>query len=219
MNLIYPTKDEIITFFKTHYGFISVISIAQSLVAFDHNNIQDVEWQHVRGFLHQLKASGYLHVQNEGADLYNEKFSATPDLIDKYFEKDKIIDNADLTDKSEEDLLAIIRRNENSHIPGSLHQRATQELGLRDRQKVISGSEKRQGLFLRVGGDMILDGSIEGPENGTVDIAVAGNYKSKKGKISQGKQILPKWWEKTWVQVIVVIGALASIIALVVIFK
>lgn len=70
-----------------------------------------------------------------------------------------------LASKSDEELEAIIRRAENTNVPGSLFQRAKIELELRDRR--------------------------------------------------QGKPKLDKWWEKTWVQIIMFIGAIAGIIGLI----
>ena len=70
-----------------------------------------------------------------------------------------------LASKSDEELEAIIRRAENTNVPGSLFQRAKIELELRDRR--------------------------------------------------QGKPKLYKWWEKTWVQIIMFIGAIAGIIGLI----
>lgn len=126
--------------------------------------------------------------------------------------------NEDLTKIPEEQLLAIIRLNENSNVPGSRYNRAVKELELRDRQK-INDKQSGSGLFLRVGGDMLFDGSIQGPENGMVDIAVAGNYKSKKGKILQGKEISNKWWEKSWFQILALLGSLSGLIGLIYLFK
>jgi hypothetical protein len=124
----------------------------------------------------------------------------------------------DLTKLREEELLKIIRLNENSHVPTSRYNRAVKELELRDREKILN-KQPGSGLFLRVGGDMLFDGSIQGPENGVVDIAVAGNYKSKKGKVLQGKEISNKWWEKSWFQILALLGSLAGLIGLIYLFK
>lgn len=70
-----------------------------------------------------------------------------------------------LASKSDEELEAIIRRAENTNVPGSLFQRAKIELELRDRK--------------------------------------------------QQKPKLDKWWEKTWIQIIMVLGAIAGIIGLI----
>ena len=121
----------------------------------------------------------------------------------------------DLTTKTDEELLAIIRRCENPNVPSSQYQRASQELSLRDRDRIIN-KPNNSGLFLRVGGDMLFDGTIQGPKDGAIDIAVAGNYKSKNGKIIQGenhKELVKKWWEKSWFQVIALISAIVGIIS------
>ena len=47
---------------------------------------------------------------------------------------------------------------------------------------------KTKGVYLRVGGDIINDGIISAAE--VVDIGVAGRYKSKKGKIMQGRELV-----------------------------
>ncbi|MEN9921635.1 MAG: hypothetical protein RLZZ517_613 [Candidatus Parcubacteria bacterium] len=124
----------------------------------------------------------------------------------------------DLTKLHEEELLKIIRLNENSHVSTSRYNRAVKELQLRDREKNVD-KKAGLGLFLRVGGDMLFNGSIQGPENGMVDIAVAGNYRSEKGKIIQGKEISNKWWEKSWFQILALLGSLAGLIGLIYLFK
>ncbi|MFA6475788.1 MAG: hypothetical protein WCV68_00055 [Candidatus Paceibacterota bacterium] len=124
----------------------------------------------------------------------------------------------DLTTKTDEELLAIIRRCENSNVPGILYQRASQELSLRDRDKIIN-RPNNSGLFLRVGGDMLFDGTIQGPQDGPIDIAVAGNYKSKSGKIIQGgndQEPIKRWWENNWFQIIALIGAIVTIVSFVI---
>src|SRR3989338_9421239 len=55
-KLVYPTKKEIIEFFRSHTGFHNVLRISELLVAPHHNNVQDPEWQHVRDLLHELKS-------------------------------------------------------------------------------------------------------------------------------------------------------------------
>lgn len=53
-----------------------------------------------------------------------------------------------------------------------------------------SDTRKIKGVYLRVGGDMINDGTILTDKDAIVDIGVAGQYKSKKGKIVQGKEFI-----------------------------
>lgn len=108
---------------------------------------------------HFDKHAGYIQGEN-GEKIINGKFWAE--------EKARLENELNsLANKSDEELEVIIRRAENTNIPGSLFQRAENELKLRDR-------------------------------------------KSK--KIEQKKD---KWWEKTWVQIIMLIGAVAGIVGLV----
>src|SRR5258708_19858031 len=83
----------------------------------------------------------------------------------------------DLTNKTDDELEAIIRRAENTNVPTSLFQRAKIELDLRDRKK---SKEQNTGL-----GDSI--DTNPGMNN-------------------------HKWSEKTWVQLIMLAGAIAGII-------
>ena len=55
-----------------------------------------------------------------------------------------------------------------------------------------------KGLFLRVGGNMKNDGTILTGADATIDIAVGGDYSSKKGKIIQGhdRPGIKKWHER-----------------------
>ena len=87
MQLIYPSKKEIMEFFKIHSGYIDVYRISQLLVTphVQRSTPVNEEWQHIQLFLHQLKSDNFLLIQNEGQDIYNEKFSSTPDRIEKYF--------------------------------------------------------------------------------------------------------------------------------------
>ena len=106
---------------------------------------------------HYDKHAGYIQDEN-GNKIINGKF---------WEEENKRLQNElnNLASKSDEELEAIIRRAENTNIPGSLFQRAKTELELRDRK--------------------------------------------------QQKPKLDKWWEKTWVQIIMLIGAVAGIVGLV----
>ena len=135
MNIVLPTKDQIMTFFKNHTGFFTVLRISELLVSHDHNNVQDEEWKHVRRLLHSLKADDFLLVKNEGEDIHNERFSATPNRIERYFSKVSL-DIENLSKKTEEDLVRIIReRVGNQHLPHSVYHKAKQELGLREKSE------------------------------------------------------------------------------------
>ncbi len=92
----------------------------------------------------------------------------------------------DTSKMPEEELLAIIRRHENSHVPGSLYQRAAKELELRDRDKIAGKTGSQSGIFLRVGGDMIMKGgAIKTDPGSVIDVAVAGQYMSEDAMIDQ----------------------------------
>ena len=138
MNLIYPSKNEIMDFFRNRSGYISVIDISTALVTpkVQRSTPLDEEWNHVKVFLHELKSGGFLLIQNEGEDIYHEKFSSTPDRVDKYFSKDKVQDYSDLTKRTEEELEEIIRRNDNPGVATSLHNRALVELDLRYKKRL-----------------------------------------------------------------------------------
>jgi hypothetical protein len=84
MNLIYPTEKEVVEFFESHNDFITVHRISELLVAPHHNNLQEEEWKHIKKILHDLKSKRYLLVENEGKNIYDEKFSSTPDRIARY---------------------------------------------------------------------------------------------------------------------------------------
>ncbi|HWC57655.1 MAG TPA: hypothetical protein VG621_01740 [Candidatus Paceibacterota bacterium] len=144
MNIIQPTKDQIMEFFRNHSDFQSVLTISQLLVAHDHNNVQDEEWKHVKSLLHQLKADNFLIIENEGKDIYNEKFSSTPDRIDMYFNKKHFPDTDDLTIKTDDELREIMReRIINQHSPASLYHKAKQELEFRQQKKLEEEKKKR----------------------------------------------------------------------------
>lgn len=157
MKLIFPTEWEIIQFFASHKGFIEVHRISELLVAPYHNNVQQVEWEHICDILHKLKSEDYLLVQGEGGDIYQEKFSSTPDRIRKYTEyinKTKADIVSKVTERkfskpqtaiekySDEELLAVVRRAENTNVPGSLYQVADKELQIRHQQKMLEAAKK-----------------------------------------------------------------------------
>lgn len=138
MKMIYPTKDDIMNLFKNRSGFSTVYGIATFLVTphVQRSNVLDGEWKHIQGFLHQLKSDGFLLVENEGQDIIHEKFSSTPDRVEKYFQKDKIIDNSDLTKKTDEELQEIMRRTiANAYVSDSIHNKAKLELEFRKSKK------------------------------------------------------------------------------------
>ena len=68
MELIYPTKDEIIEFFNARHGFFPVIDIAAAIVVprVQRSSPMDEEWKHVRKLLHKLKEEGFLLVAGGG---------------------------------------------------------------------------------------------------------------------------------------------------------
>lgn len=111
-------------------------------------------------------------------------------------EKAKAADSVE--NLSDAELLAIIRRAENTNVPGSRYQRSSSEWQIRQQIKLIEATKKDGGgIFFEVGGDMKNDGVIQTNENATVNIAVAGNYSSQKGKIIQDKKEKGKtWYEK-----------------------
>lgn len=114
----------------------------------------------------------------------------------------------DLINKSDEELEAIIRRAENTHISGSLFQRAKIELELRDRRRRNDGHPHKSGIFFEVGGDMRNDGVIQTDKDAVVGVKVRGNYTSKKGKILQRAEARSRSPE-------IVIGGAALLIAFV----
>ena len=146
MQLIYPTKDEIMRFFEKVNGFISVIRISELLVIphVQRSTPMDEEWRHIQGFLHQLKSEGFLIVQNEGEDIYHEKFSSTQDRIQKYFARNQVVDNSDLTKKTDSELYEIMRSSiDNSYVPSSIYNKAKLELEIRHNQNKQSDKPVR----------------------------------------------------------------------------
>ncbi len=138
MELVYPNKKQIMEFFRARSGFMKVHRIAELLVTPIRPNLQNEEIEHIKGFLHHLKAEGFLLIENEGQDIYHEGFSSTPDRVAKYFAQFEVQDYSDLTKRTDEELREIVRRNDNSNVPGSLYNRASQELELRHRDRVES---------------------------------------------------------------------------------
>jgi|GEM_PF-3372261 hypothetical protein len=112
------------------------------------------------------------------------------------------------------ELLTIIRQAENTNVPGSLYQRANNEWQIRHQQKLIDATKNgRGGISFEVGGDMINDGFIQTDAGAKVDIAVAGNYTSRKGKIIQGNKdnSTKQWWRRPEI----ILPGLALIVAII----
>ncbi|MDE1875167.1 MAG: hypothetical protein KGI79_02450 [Patescibacteria group bacterium] len=126
----------------------------------------------------------------------------------------------DISNKSDSEILAIIRRAENTNIPGSLYQKANNEWQIRQQEKLLNATKnvQKSGVFFEVGGNMINDGIIQTDKNSKVDIAVAGDYTSNKGQIIQGKNV-NKWWEKSWFQIVSLVAAVLGIIGFFLLMK
>lgn len=111
---------------------------------------------------------------------------------------------------SNPELLEVIRRAENTDIPGSLYQRAYNEWQLRQQQRLIDATNnRRSGVFLEVGGDMTNHGVIQTDSDSDIKIAVAGNYSSnEKAKLIRGPRISQKeWYEKPLGQILLAVIA------------
>ncbi len=94
--------------------------------------------------------------------------------------------NDSLENLSDAELLTIIRRGENTDVPGSRYQKAQTEYQIRHGQKVIDMMRGgRGGLSIQVGGDMLNDGTISAGPGVPIDIGVGGNYTSNKGRVIQ----------------------------------
>lgn len=106
--------------------------------------------------------------------------------------------NKPIEEFSDAELLAVIRRAENTNIPGSLFQRANNEWQIRQQNKILEATKSgRSGIFFDVGGDMTNHGVIQTAKDAVVDVAVAGNYSSNKNtKIIQGDLASKQWYEK-----------------------
>lgn len=100
---------------------------------------------------------------------------------------------------SDEELLTVIRRAENTNVPGSLYQRANSEWQIRHQQKLVEATRNgRGGISFEVGGNMINDGVIHADPDARINIAVAGDYKSTKGKILQQENFSQAKLKKNW---------------------
>lgn len=87
-NEYLPSEEEVATFFQNHQGWHPVLRITELLIngKVNHTTPLDREWGCVRKTLHKLKSEGILIVENEGRNIHEEKFSSTPDRIERYFE-------------------------------------------------------------------------------------------------------------------------------------
>lgn len=103
MKLEFKTKEDLMAFFAKHTDFHHVHRISELLVS--HQNIQEEEIKRIRQILHELKSGDYVIVQNEGANIYEEKFSSTPDRVSRFLNelsKTKNYYNNKNTDKDDE---------------------------------------------------------------------------------------------------------------------
>lgn len=131
----FKSRDEVVEFFRNRHGFMTVSRICDLLVT--HQNVQAQEIEEIKRHLHRLKTQGHVLVENEGQDIYHERFASTTERVENYFNQRTDNQEGELAQMSEEELLQIIRRNENPDVPGSRHQQAVQELALRDRARNI----------------------------------------------------------------------------------
>ncbi len=137
MNIILPSKDEIMRFFEGHVGFMTVLRISELMVCYDHNNIQEQEWQHIRAFLHELKSKDFLLVQNEGQDIHHESFSSTPDKINRYFMKDTPPNHDELSTMTDDELFSLREQHaDNSYVPTSRFHKIQREIDRRHQKKI-----------------------------------------------------------------------------------
>ena len=122
---------------------------------------------------------------------------------------------------TEEQLLTILRKNENSHIPGSLHQQAEQELRLRDRETALKTPH-----IVAVGGAGGGGGAGAGGGAGGAGGSVFFNQ-IQDSKVELSNQVHApisspeqknKWWEKTSVQLVMLLAAIVGIALLIIEF-
>jgi len=113
----------------------------------------------------------------------------------------------DFAKMTEEELEAIIRRHENSNVPGSRFQRAMTELDLRYKKRDL-----KPGIHFEVGGDMTMEGAhVTLPEEGQMTARVKGDLSAKNTKITHGTPTRKRaWFEKP--TGIVALGVVAGII-------
>lgn len=124
-------------------------------------------------------------------------------------EKQKMNDS--LENLSDVDLLAIIRKVENTTVSGSQYQKANAEWQIRHQQRLLEAAKSsHSGVSFGVGGDMINDGIIQTGTGARVDITVAGNYVSKEGKIIQKSDRLKHaWWKRPEIIISIIIGLIS----------
>ena len=83
----------------------------------------------------------------------------------------------------------------------------------------IDTNDKRiKGVIIEAVGDVKQDGIIRTDKDAFIGIRTMGKYESNTGQIIQGEQKIRKWWEKTWIQIIFLLGAIAGIIGLIFLF-
>ncbi len=92
MKLEYLSKDQVIAFFQSHTDFFNVFEICEFLIP--RGNVQSQEIAHIKDILHELKSGDFLLVQNEGRDIYNERFSSTPDRIKRFLKNTPVALNS-----------------------------------------------------------------------------------------------------------------------------
>ncbi|MDP3988057.1 MAG: hypothetical protein Q8P80_02840 [Candidatus Levybacteria bacterium] len=84
----------------------------------------------------------------------------------------------------------------------------------------INANDKRiKGVIIEAAGDIKQDGIIHTDKDAFIGIRTLGKYESNIGQIIQGELKTERWWEKTWAQLIMLLGAIAGIIGLVIAFS
>ncbi len=84
----------------------------------------------------------------------------------------------------------------------------------------INADDKRiKGVIIEAAGDVKQDGIIHTDKDAFVGIRTLGKYESSTGQIIQGEQKTEKWWEKTWFQIVMLLGAISGIVGLYFLFR
>jgi hypothetical protein len=141
-------------------------------------------------------------VYNDQTDEYFEKapsyrIGLTAKAIKFLEDEDKIMtDNNDLTKMTDEELENIVRRNVNSGVPGSLHNKALLEIDLRHKKKLES---------------------LERPATNIGILSIGDKNKFKDNKASFGNDSKKEWYEKPLG--IIIIGIIIALIAGFVLYK
>ena len=104
---------------------------------------------------------------------------------------------------TDDEIDSILRKAKNVNIPGSFYQKAKIESEIRHRKKIES-SLKTPNISI---------GILNRSEN--FDIGIPDDEKNALARKNRFNRIKIRWWEKTWVQILFLIGAIASIIAIV----